>query len=99
MLREVVREKRRGIEGKLEEEEEEECGSLLSRMVRAMRRGEINETEVIDNVVLLVFAAHDTTSFAIAMTFKMLAQHSNCYSLLLQGNLFCLQSSNIIINQ
>ncbi|XP_038888983.1 taxadiene 5-alpha hydroxylase [Benincasa hispida] len=82
MLREVVREKRRRIEGKLEEEEE--CGSLLSRMVRAMIRGEISEMEVIDNVVLFVFAAHDTTSFAIAMTFKMLAHHTNCYSLLLQ---------------
>ncbi|KAG4952997.1 hypothetical protein JHK87_038591 [Glycine soja] len=32
------------------------------------------EKEVIDNVVLLVFAAHDTT-FAVAMTFKMLAKH------------------------
>ncbi|KAK6259352.1 hypothetical protein SCA6_013826 [Theobroma cacao] len=41
--------------------------------------------EVIDNVVLLVFAANDTTSFAIAMAFKMLAQHPECYSLLLQG--------------
>lgn len=83
MLREVVREKRRTIEGRLEEDEE--CDSLLSRMVRAMTRGEISEEEVIDNVVLLVFAAHDTTSFAIAMTFKMLAQHSNCYTILLQG--------------
>uniref|UniRef100_A0A9I9D860 Taxadiene 5-alpha hydroxylase n=1 Tax=Cucumis melo TaxID=3656 RepID=A0A9I9D860_CUCME len=82
MLREVVREKRRKIEGKLEEEEQ--CGSLLSRMVRAMIGGEISEMEVVDNIVLLVFAAHDTTSFAIAMTFKMLSQHTNCYSLLLQ---------------
>ena len=79
-----MREKRRKIEGKLEEEE---CGSLLSRMVRAMIGGEISEMEVIDNIVLLVFAAHDTTSFAIAMTFKMLSQHTNCYTLLLQGNL------------
>ena len=85
MLREVVREKRRRIE---EEPEEEECELLLSRMVRAMIRGEISEVEVVDNVVLLVFAAHDTTSFAIAMTFKMLAQQPNCYSLLLQGNFF-----------
>ncbi|XP_022952282.1 taxadiene 5-alpha hydroxylase isoform X2 [Cucurbita moschata] len=81
MLREVVREKRRRIE---EEPVEEECELLLSRMVRAMIRGEISEVEVVDNVVLLVFAAHDTTSFAIAMTFKMLAQQPNCYSLLLQ---------------
>ncbi|XP_022147914.1 taxadiene 5-alpha hydroxylase isoform X2 [Momordica charantia] len=82
MLRKVVREKRRKIEGKLEEEEE--GGSLLSRMVMAMIRGEISEVEVIDNVVLLVFAAHDTTSFAIAMAFKMLAHHTDCYTLLLR---------------
>ncbi|KAK6287085.1 hypothetical protein POUND7_013264 [Theobroma cacao] len=49
--------------------------------------------EVIDNVVLLVFAANDTTSFAIAMAFKMLAQHPECYSLLLQ------EHANIINNK
>jgi cytochrome P450 len=38
-------------------------------------------------VVLLVFAAHDTTSFAVAMTFKMLAQHPDCYGKVLQGNI------------
>lgn len=80
-----MREKRRRIEGKVKEAED---GLLLSRMVTAMMRGEISEVEVIDNVVLLVFAAHDTTSFAIAITFKMLAHHSDCYSLLLKGNLF-----------
>ncbi|KAF2290586.1 hypothetical protein GH714_014547 [Hevea brasiliensis] len=47
-------------------------------------RGEITEEEVIDNVVLLVFAAHDTTSFAVAMTFKMIAQHPDCHTLLLR---------------
>ncbi|KAJ7963896.1 Cytochrome P450 family protein [Quillaja saponaria] len=47
-------------------------------------KGEISEQEVIDNVVLLVFAAHDTTSFSIAMTFKMLAKHPDCYTTLLQ---------------
>jgi len=29
--------------------------------------GEISEEEVVDNVVLLVFAAHDTTSFVVAI--------------------------------
>jgi hypothetical protein len=61
-------------------------GILLSQLVS----GEISEEEVLDNVVLLVFAAHDTTSFAIAMTFKMLADHPDCHSLLLQGTL-CFQ--------
>jgi cytochrome P450 len=63
-------------------------GMLFSQLVSGMIRGEISEEEVVDNVVLLVFAAHDTTSFAIAMTFKMLAEHPDCHSLLLQGTLF-----------
>jgi cytochrome P450 len=57
-----------------------------------MIQGEITEKEIIDNVVLLVFAAHDTTSFAVAMTFKMLAQHPDCYGKVLQGNII----SNLI---
>ncbi|KAE8725402.1 ribosomal L1 domain-containing protein 1-like [Hibiscus syriacus] len=32
----------------------------------------------------MVFAAHDTKSFAIAMPFKMLGQHPHCYSRILQ---------------
>lgn len=83
MLMNVVREKRKEIEeGRLKKEEE---GMLLSKLVCEMIQGEISEQEVVDNVVLLVFAAHDTTSFAIAMTFKMLAQHPACYTKLLQG--------------
>ncbi|KAA8524135.1 hypothetical protein F0562_010434 [Nyssa sinensis] len=82
MLVEVVRKKRKDMEGGLEVGEQD--GMLLSQLVAELIQGEIREEEVIDNVVLLVFAAHDTTSFAIAMTFKMLAHHPNCYSLLLQ---------------
>lgn len=88
LIVEVVREKKRVIssEGILRGGKEEgEEGMLLSRLVEGMVRGEISETEVVDNIVLLVFAAHDTTSFAIAMTFKMLSQHPNCHALLLQG--------------
>lgn len=84
MLVEVVREMRKEMEEK-QGGEEEAGGMLLLRLVAGMIRGEISEEEVVDNVVLLVFAAHDTTSFAIAMTFKMLYQHQNCQSLLLQG--------------
>lgn len=85
MLVKVVREKRKEImEGRLQREEE---GMLLFKLVSGMIQGEITEKEVIDNVVLLVFAAHDTTSFAVAMTFKMLAQHPDCYAKLLQGNI------------
>ena len=84
MLVKVVREKRKEMEGNLQIEKD---GMLLSRLVAGMIQGEISEKEVIDNVVLLVFAAHDTTSFAIAMTFKMLAQHPDCYNKLLQGNI------------
>ncbi|KAJ8763018.1 hypothetical protein K2173_023223 [Erythroxylum novogranatense] len=82
MLVEVVREKRKEMERAGLERSNE--GMLLSRLVGGMIRGEISEEEVIDNVVLLVFAAHDTTSFAIAMTFKMLAQHPECLALLLE---------------
>ncbi|XP_038681210.1 taxadiene 5-alpha hydroxylase [Tripterygium wilfordii] len=81
MLAIIVRDKRKEMENVLTDEKE---GSLLTRLVAGMIRGEISEEEVIDNVVLLVFAAHDTTSFAIAMTFKMLAHHPNCHSLLIQ---------------
>ncbi|KAJ6730684.1 TAXADIENE 5-ALPHA HYDROXYLASE [Salix viminalis] len=80
MLIKVVREKRKEMESGLVGDER----MLFTRFVSGMIRGEISEEEVIDNVVLLVFAAHDTTSFAIAMTFKMLAEHPDCHSLLLQ---------------
>ncbi|KAF7142019.1 hypothetical protein RHSIM_Rhsim06G0118200 [Rhododendron simsii] len=76
----VVQEKKREMEGGGGAREE----TLFSWMVAGMMREEIREEEVVDNVVLLVFAAHDTTSFAIAMTFRMLAHHPNCFSLLLQ---------------
>ncbi|MCD7471399.1 hypothetical protein HAX54_011808 [Datura stramonium] len=86
-LVEVIREKKREIElGKSDE-------ALLSRLVKAMIRGEVSEDEVVDNVVLLVFAAHDTTSFAIAMTFRMLAHHPTCYYLLLE------EHANIMSNK
>ncbi|KAH0651257.1 hypothetical protein KY285_031377 [Solanum tuberosum] len=93
-LVEVIREKRNEIEfGRVQNEEGKLDESLLSRLVKAMIRGDVNEDEVVDNVVLLVFAAHDTTSFAIAMTFRMLAQHPTCYSLLLQ------EHANIMSNK
>ncbi|KAI3698694.1 hypothetical protein L2E82_42430 [Cichorium intybus] len=75
-----VRRKREAMEGGRDEED----GMLFSKLVAALIRGEISEEEVVDNVVLLVFAAHDTTSYAITMTFKMLANHPDCYSLLLK---------------
>ncbi|KAI3465897.1 hypothetical protein Pfo_022560 [Paulownia fortunei] len=80
MVVDIIRMKRKEMEEEQEKGEEE--GILLSRLVAALIRGEISEVEVVDNVVLLVFAAHDTTSFAIAMTFRMLAHHPNCYSIL-----------------
>ncbi|WOG91810.1 hypothetical protein DCAR_0311064 [Daucus carota subsp. sativus] len=82
MLVDIVRSKREEMERRPESGQEE--GMLLSQLVAGLIKGEISEEEVVDNVVLLVFAAHDTTSFAIATTFKMLAQHPNCYSILLQ---------------
>ncbi|KAG8364772.1 hypothetical protein BUALT_Bualt18G0033500 [Buddleja alternifolia] len=83
MLVDIIRTKRKEIEENEKEKEGEE-GTLLSRLIAALIRGEISEVEVVDNVVLLVFAAHDTTSFAISMTFKMLAHHPDCYSTLLK---------------
>lgn len=85
MLVEIIRKKRKDMEQEGLEKVEKEEGILLSKFVAAMIRDEITEAEVVDNVVLLVFAAHDTTSFAIAMTFRMLAHHPHCYSLLLKG--------------
>lgn len=85
MIMKVVREKRKEIEeGKMKREKDR---MLMSKLVYGMIQGEITEKEIIDNVVLLVFAAHDTTSFAVAMTFKMLAQHHDCYGKVLQGNI------------
>ncbi|KAK6142283.1 hypothetical protein DH2020_022631 [Rehmannia glutinosa] len=81
VLVDIIRRKRKEMEKRKEKGGEEE-GILLSRLVGALIRGEISEVEVVDNVVLLVFAAHDTTSFAIAMTFRMLANHPNCCSVL-----------------
>lgn len=84
MLLEIIRKKREEME-KHQDRDGEGEGILLSRLVAALIRGEISEAEVADNVVLLVFAAHDTTSFAIAMTFRMLAHHPHCYSTLKKG--------------
>jgi len=78
-----VREKRREME---EEEAEKPNTTLFSRLVEELIKGVITEEEVVDNMVLLVFAAHDTTSYAMSMTFKMLAQHPTCRETLLQGN-------------
>ncbi|KAF5754347.1 putative taxadiene 5-alpha-hydroxylase [Helianthus annuus] len=63
---------------------DEDDAMLLSNLVAALIRGEVTEDEVVDNIVLLVFAAHDTTSYAITMMFKMLANHPDCYTLLLK---------------
>uniref|UniRef100_A0A1J3J344 Taxadiene 5-alpha hydroxylase n=1 Tax=Noccaea caerulescens TaxID=107243 RepID=A0A1J3J344_NOCCA len=84
LLVEKVREKRREMEEKEEEEVERPNTTLFSRLVEGLIKGEITEEEVVDNMVLLVFAAHDTTSYAMAMTFKMLAQHPTCLDTLLQ---------------
>jgi cytochrome P450 len=90
VIMKVVRKKRKEIEeGRFKREEDT---MLMSKLVYGMIQGEITEKEIIDNVVLLIFAAHDTTSFAVAMTFKMLAQHPDCYGKVLQGNII----SNLI---
>ncbi|KAJ0258402.1 Cytochrome P450 [Hirschfeldia incana] len=83
LLVEKVREKRREMEQQ-EEEAERPNKTLFSRLVQGLINGDITEEEVVDNMVLLVFAAHDTTSYAMAMTFKMLAQHPTCRDTLLQ---------------
>ncbi|XP_010273405.1 PREDICTED: taxadiene 5-alpha hydroxylase [Nelumbo nucifera] len=77
----VVRRKREEMEQKVRREEERR---LLSGLVLGLMKGEMSEKEVVDNVVLLVFAAHDTTSFAIAMICRMLALHPNCHSRLVE---------------
>ncbi|XP_050907639.1 taxadiene 5-alpha hydroxylase [Lathyrus oleraceus] len=90
MIMKVVREKRKEIEeGKLKREEDR---MLMCKLVYGMIQGEITEKEIIDNVVLLVFAAHDTTSFAVAMTFKMLAQHHDCYGEVLREHVDIMRS-------
>lgn len=92
-LRKQAKRKEKLIKVACEKRKEEESGLggdegiLLSQLVS----GEISEEEVIDNVVLLVFAAHDTASFSVAVTFKMPAEHPDCHSLLLQGTL-CFQN-------
>lgn len=80
VLVDEVRRKREAMEGGREEEDD----MLLTMLVAALIRGEITEEEVVDNVVLLVFAAHDTTSYAISMTFKMLNNHPDCHCRLLE---------------
>lgn len=84
-LVEVVRKKREEMIRRRLKGEEKEGATLLCKLVSGMIKGEISEKEVVDNVVLLVFAAHDTTSFAIAMTFKMMAKHPKSYAILLRG--------------
>ncbi|GKA17314.1 taxadiene 5-alpha hydroxylase [Tanacetum coccineum] len=58
-----VRKKRGAMENGRDED-----SMLFSKLVAALIRGEITEDEVVDNIVLMVFAPHDTTSYAITMT-------------------------------
>lgn len=60
-------------------------GELMVRLIEGLIAGEIKEEEVVDNLVLMVFAAHDTTAFAIAMMCRMLGHHPDVYSKLLKG--------------
>ncbi|KAK6917966.1 Cytochrome P450 [Dillenia turbinata] len=83
MMLKKVRETKKEIEERVEVESSDK-GTLFSRLMDTYMRGEITEDEVVDNMVVLVFGAHDTTSFAIAITFKMLALHPKWYSLVLQ---------------
>nr|GEW66121.1 taxadiene 5-alpha hydroxylase [Tanacetum cinerariifolium] len=76
----VLEERRRGAM----ENGRDEDSMLFSKLVAALIRGEITEEEVVDNVVLQVFATHDTASYAITMTFRMLANHPGCYARLLK---------------
>ncbi|KAI3965881.1 hypothetical protein MKX01_010838 [Papaver californicum] len=95
MLVEIVRKRKKEIEFEQNLKGrggEEDDGMLLSRLIASLMRGEISEEEVVDNVVLLVFAAHDTTSFAIAMVCRMLAHHPNCYEHLLQEHVEIMDS-------
>ncbi|KAF9589755.1 hypothetical protein IFM89_028664 [Coptis chinensis] len=93
MLLSVIRKKRNELEESCGRENGD--GLLLSRLVASLIRGEISEAEVVDNVVLLVFAAHDTTSFAITMVCRMLAHHPNCYARLLQEHLEILDNQKV----
>ncbi|GLJ25573.1 hypothetical protein SUGI_0489920 [Cryptomeria japonica] len=43
----------------------------------------LRDKEVMDNVVLFMFAAHDTSSYAIAMMCKFLREHNDCYEQIL----------------
>ncbi|XP_068655853.1 taxadiene 5-alpha hydroxylase-like [Aristolochia californica] len=86
LLESIVREKKRRME-RWDEKEEEEEGIVMSRLIKGMIDGELREEEVVDNVVLLVIAAHDTTTSAITMICRTLAQHPDCYSRLLQEHL------------
>ncbi|XP_073158986.1 taxadiene 5-alpha hydroxylase [Henckelia pumila] len=94
MLVDVIRKKRFDMELEGERGAAEEEDNLLSGLVAELIHGGISESEVLDNIVLLVFAAHDTTSFAIAMTFRMLALHPTCYSYLLKEHDEILRSKN-----
>ncbi|KAM7512689.1 hypothetical protein LguiB_011564 [Lonicera macranthoides] len=92
-LVEVVRKKREEMIRRILEGEE--GATLLCRLVGGMIKGEISEKEVVDNVVLLVFAAHDTTSFAIAMTFKMMAKHPKSYATLLREHVEIMKNKKV----
>ncbi|XP_047331929.1 taxadiene 5-alpha hydroxylase [Impatiens glandulifera] len=80
----IVREKKEEMNSQDESSLGGEDQTLIWRLVTALRREEMSEEEVVDNMILLVYAAHDTTSFAIAMTFKMLSLHPHSYAQLLQ---------------
>ncbi|XP_068654579.1 taxadiene 5-alpha hydroxylase-like [Aristolochia californica] len=85
LLESIVRDKKKKMERGDEKEDEE--GIVMSRLIKGLIDGELREEEVVDNVVLLVFAAHDTITSAITMICKKLGEHPECYSRLLQEHL------------
>nr|ATG29985.1 CYP718B1 [Taxus chinensis] len=52
----------------------------------------LGDKEVMDNIVLFMFAAHDTTSLVITMMCKFLCQHKDCYHEICQEHKQILES-------
>lgn len=59
---------------------------LLSRLLTVSDEDgkKLTDKEVMDNIVLLMFAAYDTTSLVITMMCRMLGEHKDCYQEMLR---------------
>nr|POF09893.1 cytochrome p450 [Quercus suber] len=83
MVKELIREKRVELEQKVASP----CQDLITRMLSSRNENNeeaVTEKEIVDNVILVMVAGHDTSSVLITFTMRLLANEPAVYAAVLQ---------------